>query len=199
MCILCRKKQEIQSKTGQWFHRGGLPDPLGRAETEAGLLQQNPSDKRPKLERAQSAAEKENLPLQRTGSMLHRQFSHQEQPTTSRRLSSSEMGSGIPGGGGGGGPGDPMARRHPPGSAGSGAYGHQANYHHHNQSGHPGGNHQAPGQSQQQYGFQQYQSPQQQQQQQGLSLSRTQSGQYPDDDPSFYQVSGGEHASGEVG
>lgn len=36
----------------------------------------DPSDKRPKLERARSAAEKENLPLQRTGSGLRRQYSH---------------------------------------------------------------------------------------------------------------------------
>lgn len=36
----------------------------------------DPSDKRPKLERARSAAEKENHPLQRTGSGLRRQYSH---------------------------------------------------------------------------------------------------------------------------
>lgn len=36
----------------------------------------DPSDKRPKLERARSAAEKENHPLQRTQSGLRRQFSH---------------------------------------------------------------------------------------------------------------------------
>lgn len=36
----------------------------------------DPSDKRPKLERARSAAEKENLPLQRIGSGLRRQYSH---------------------------------------------------------------------------------------------------------------------------
>lgn len=35
-------------------------------------------DKRPKLERAHSAAEKENLPLQRSGSALRRQYSQQE-------------------------------------------------------------------------------------------------------------------------
>lgn len=35
-------------------------------------------DKRPKLERAHSAAEKENHPLQRTGSALRRQYSQQE-------------------------------------------------------------------------------------------------------------------------
>lgn len=194
MCILCRKKQEIQSKTGQWFNKGGPMDPMGRTETEVGLMPQDPSDKRPKLERAQSAAEKENLPLQRSGSCLRRQYSQQEQPTTSRRLSSSEIGSGIPGGGSGGGVGldamvsGPMGqRRHPPGHP----YGHpQAHYHHHNQSSaHPAPHHQpgvgVPGG--QQYGFQQYQSAHQQQQ--GLALNRTQSSNYPDDDPSFYQVS----------
>lgn len=191
VCILCRKKQEIQSKTGQWFNRGEPTDPLGRTETQMGLLQQNPSDKRPKLERAQSAAEKENLPLQRTGSMLHRQYSQQEQPTSSRRMSSSEMGSGIPGGGG-----DALMmgpRRNP--MPGGGPYGH----YHHNQNQSGATNHQGLGHSQQQYGFQQYQSPQQQQQ--GMSLSRTQSGHYPDDDPSFYQVSGQEWRpfSGSVG
>lgn len=37
-------------------------------------------DKRPKLERAHSAAEKENLPLlQGSGSLLRRQYSQQEQ------------------------------------------------------------------------------------------------------------------------
>lgn len=35
-------------------------------------------DKRPKLERAHSAAEKENQPLQRSGSALRRQYSQQE-------------------------------------------------------------------------------------------------------------------------
>lgn len=181
MCILCRKKQEIQSKTGQWFNRGGPTDPMGRpmTETEVGLMQQDPSDKRPKLERAQSAAEKENLPLQRSGSCLRRQYSQQEQPTTSRRLSSSEMGSGIPGGGGGS---EPMGhRRHPhggggvEGGGGGGPYGHKGPYQHMKSL-----------QQQQQYGFQQYQSAHSQQQ--GLALSRTQSSNYPDDDPSFYQV-----------
>lgn len=43
------------------------------------------SDKRPKLERARSAAEKENQPLQRSGSQLRRQYSQQEPP---RRMSS---------------------------------------------------------------------------------------------------------------
>lgn len=43
-------------------------------------LQQAQTDKRPKLERAHSAAEKENQPLlQRSGSMLRRQYSQQDE------------------------------------------------------------------------------------------------------------------------
>nr|CAD7427362.1 unnamed protein product [Timema monikensis] len=56
---------------------------------QADLQQQPPEellapacDKKPKLERAHSAAEKENLPLQRTGSVLRRQYSQQESSTT---------------------------------------------------------------------------------------------------------------------
>lgn len=52
------------------------------------------SDKRPKLERARSAAEKENQPLQRTGSQLRRQYSQQE-PPTQRRASASASDSGV--------------------------------------------------------------------------------------------------------
>lgn len=49
-----------------------------------GLADQT-QDKRPKLERAHSAAEKENLPLlQRSGNcLLRRQYSQQEQVTSS--------------------------------------------------------------------------------------------------------------------
>ncbi|XP_072388810.1 regulating synaptic membrane exocytosis protein 2 [Diabrotica undecimpunctata] len=72
ICILCRKKQELLSKTGQWMFGGPNADP------DLPQLQQAPSDKRPKLERAHSAAEKENLPLQRSGSLLRRQYSEQE-------------------------------------------------------------------------------------------------------------------------
>ncbi|CAH1098870.1 unnamed protein product [Psylliodes chrysocephalus] len=72
ICILCRKKQELLSKTGQWMF--GSPN----AELDIPQTQQAPSDKRPKLERAHSAAEKENLPLQRSGSVLRRQYSEQE-------------------------------------------------------------------------------------------------------------------------
>ncbi|CAH2989997.1 unnamed protein product [Chilo suppressalis] len=83
VCILCRKKQELLSKTGQWIHKStGQDSMLWRMENDLrGLpLQVEASlDKRPKLERAHSAAEKENHPLQRSGSALRRQYSQQEQ------------------------------------------------------------------------------------------------------------------------
>ncbi|XP_026829483.1 regulating synaptic membrane exocytosis protein 2 isoform X3 [Ooceraea biroi] len=97
VCILCRKKQELLSKTGQWMSKTGL----GAADTAMlrqmqdmqvggpqGLADQT-QDKRPKLERAHSAAEKENLPLlQRSGNCpLRRQYSQQEQ-LSGRRISS---------------------------------------------------------------------------------------------------------------
>lgn len=44
------------------------------------------NDKKPKLERARSAAEKENLPLQRANNVLRRQHSQQDQ-APHRRLS----------------------------------------------------------------------------------------------------------------
>ncbi|KAK9869904.1 hypothetical protein WA026_003624 [Henosepilachna vigintioctopunctata] len=78
VCILCRKKQELLSKTGQWMLGG--PNTL---ETDTPQIQQAPLDKRPKLERAHSAAEKENLPLQRSSSTLRRQYSEQETRATS--------------------------------------------------------------------------------------------------------------------
>lgn len=49
------------------------------------------NDKRPKLERARSAAEKENLPLQRGNNVLRRQCSQQDQPPQ-RRLSGVDYG-----------------------------------------------------------------------------------------------------------
>lgn len=52
-------------------------------------------DKRPKLERTRSAAEKENLPLQRSGSMLKRQYSQQEQTTNQRDMMGPNMGMDI--------------------------------------------------------------------------------------------------------
>ncbi|CAK9816967.1 Regulating synaptic membrane exocytosis protein 2 [Anthophora plagiata] len=101
VCILCRKKQELLSKTGQWITKAGG---LGAGENAMlrrmqdmqvggppGLVDQT-QDKRPKLERAHSAAEKENLPLlRRSGSLLKRQYSQQEQGP-GRRLSTSDNG-----------------------------------------------------------------------------------------------------------
>ncbi|KAJ2946463.1 hypothetical protein O0L34_g12506 [Tuta absoluta] len=81
VCILCRKKQELLSKTGQWIHKStGHDSMLWQMECDLrGLPPPDTSlDKRPKLERAHSAAEKENLPLQRSGSALRRQYSQQE-------------------------------------------------------------------------------------------------------------------------
>ncbi|XP_017782935.1 PREDICTED: regulating synaptic membrane exocytosis protein 2 [Nicrophorus vespilloides] len=74
VCILCRKKQELLSKTGQWMVGTAPMD----TEIPTHQIQQAPSDKRPKLERAHSAAEKENQPLQRSGSTLRRQYSEQD-------------------------------------------------------------------------------------------------------------------------
>lgn len=56
-------------------------EPVAKTETDrnVSLL----ADKRAKLERTQSAAEKENQPLERSGSLLRRQYSHQEPPTRS--------------------------------------------------------------------------------------------------------------------
>ena len=93
VCILCRKKQELLSKTGQWINKGmASGDPIMR-RIEADLQQPvTPTDKRPKLERAHSAAEKENQPLvQRSGSVLRRQYSQQEQG----RLAGSDSGMDI--------------------------------------------------------------------------------------------------------
>ncbi|XP_072936105.1 regulating synaptic membrane exocytosis protein 2 isoform X6 [Epargyreus clarus] len=82
VCILCRKKQELLSKTGQWIHKSaGQDSMLWRMESDLRDLQpqvESSHDKRPKLERAHSAAEKENHPLQRSGSALRRQYSQQE-------------------------------------------------------------------------------------------------------------------------
>ncbi|XP_030028019.2 regulating synaptic membrane exocytosis protein 2 isoform X3 [Manduca sexta] len=82
VCILCRKKQELLSKTGQWIHKSaGQDSMLWRMESDMRGLPPQPDgslDKRPKLERAHSAAEKENQPFQRSGSALRRQYSQQE-------------------------------------------------------------------------------------------------------------------------
>lgn len=117
VCILCRKKQELLSKTGQWINKTSEAEGFMRPNIggvsfllkvlllsmnikiekkqfkpyNCKFIQKNifcvkqslhpdphdSSDKRPKLERARSAAEKENHPLlQRTGSGLRRQYSH---------------------------------------------------------------------------------------------------------------------------
>ncbi|XP_076685266.1 rab3 interacting molecule isoform X5 [Andrena cerasifolii] len=100
LCIVCRKKQELLLKTGQWITKKGFDNAenamLRRMQDmqvggPPGLVDQT-QDKRPKLERAHSAAEKENLPLlQRSGSLLRRQYSQQEQ-VPGRRLSTSDSG-----------------------------------------------------------------------------------------------------------
>ncbi|XP_050545174.1 regulating synaptic membrane exocytosis protein 2 isoform X8 [Daktulosphaira vitifoliae] len=78
VCILCRKKQELLSKSGEWINHGMTvgSDPSRRIDGTSPCLM---SDKRPKLERAHSAVEKENVPLlQRSNSQLRRQYSQQE-------------------------------------------------------------------------------------------------------------------------
>ncbi|XP_011182531.3 uncharacterized protein LOC105212329 isoform X2 [Zeugodacus cucurbitae] len=103
VCILCRKKQELLSKTGQWMNKGQQQDSfLRRIEPDGSsdISQQaivdthDTLDKRPKLERTRSAAEKENLPMQRTGSVLRRQYSQQETPTN-RRMSVTDSGADV--------------------------------------------------------------------------------------------------------
>lgn len=93
---MCRKKQELLSKTGQWINKPASPNAYSQffvGNIHTTLL--NPhDDKRPKLERARSAAEKENHPLQRTGSHLRRQYSQQE-TSTQRRESISASDSGV--------------------------------------------------------------------------------------------------------
>ncbi|VVC30126.1 Hypothetical protein CINCED_3A025389 [Cinara cedri] len=80
VCILCRKKQELLSKSGEWINHGmaigSSGDSSRRSEVSSPCMMVM-SDKRPKLERAHSAAEKENV-LQRSNSLLRRQYSQQE-------------------------------------------------------------------------------------------------------------------------
>lgn len=101
VCILCRKKQELLSKTGQWMTKTNL-GPADNAmlrrmqeDMQGGVSpghQEQIQDKRPKLERAHSAAEKENLPLlQRSASVLRKQYSQQE-TVSGRRMSTSDSG-----------------------------------------------------------------------------------------------------------
>ncbi|CAG0894275.1 unnamed protein product [Darwinula stevensoni] len=63
VCILCRKKQELLIKTGQWIHTGG-PSGSSDVMSPGELIPATPtslSEKRPKLERGTSS-EKENRP-----------------------------------------------------------------------------------------------------------------------------------------
>ncbi|XP_046392498.1 regulating synaptic membrane exocytosis protein 2 isoform X3 [Ischnura elegans] len=103
VCILCRKKQELLSKTGQWIQGGpgGPSDAILRRRIEADLPggppmmdQQHisaqplpfqstltPGDKRPKLEQRSASVEKDGPPrLQRAGSVLRRQYSQEGPP-----------------------------------------------------------------------------------------------------------------------
>uniref|UniRef100_A0A1I8M3T0 PDZ domain protein n=1 Tax=Musca domestica TaxID=7370 RepID=A0A1I8M3T0_MUSDO len=105
VCILCRKKQELLSKTGQWINKATIqqdgfirrnePDGSSDISQQAVVDPHDALDKRPKLERTRSAAEKENLPLQRSGSMLKRQYSQQEQTTNQRDMMGPNMGMDI--------------------------------------------------------------------------------------------------------
>ncbi|XP_043656140.1 regulating synaptic membrane exocytosis protein 2 isoform X13 [Drosophila teissieri] len=158
VCILCRKKQELLSKTGQWINKTAAQQDgfIRRIEPDGSSdISQHPivdphdtTDKRPKLERTRSAAEKENLPMQRAGSMLRRQYSQQEQPTN-RRLSASDSGM------------DPVMS---PGQQ----------MQHHQQQQRSRMQPMNPQQAQQGYGMQQQQQPRS-------------GGAYPDDDPRYYQ------------
>ncbi|EDV48663.2 LOW QUALITY PROTEIN: uncharacterized protein Dere_GG16745 [Drosophila erecta] len=158
VCILCRKKQELLSKTGQWINKTAAQQDgfIRRIEPDGSSdISQHPivdphdtTDKRPKLERTRSAAEKENLPMQRAGSMLRRQYSQQEQPTN-RRLSASDSGM------------EPVMS---PGQQ----------MQHHQQQQRSRMQPMNPQQAQQGYGMQQQQQPRA-------------GGAYPDDDPRYYQ------------
>ncbi|XP_067135753.1 regulating synaptic membrane exocytosis protein 2-like isoform X3 [Centruroides vittatus] len=73
VCIVCRKKQELLIKTGQWVHSGmaGKPSLVQQMELDVGLgnesISMSPTvDKRPKLEHRHSA-EKENIHQQHSG------------------------------------------------------------------------------------------------------------------------------------
>ncbi|KRG00616.1 uncharacterized protein Dmoj_GI23883, isoform K [Drosophila mojavensis] len=172
VCILCRKKQELLSKTGQWINKTAVqqdgfirriePDGSSDISQQAIVDPRDSADKRPKLERTRSAAEKENLPMQRAGSMLRRQYSQQEQPTN-RRLSVSDSGM------------EPLS----PGQQQM-----QQQQLPQRQRMQPMNPQQA-----QQYQLQQQQLQQQQQQQLGYGQQQhpQRSGAYPEDDPRYYQ------------
>ncbi|XP_021001074.1 regulating synaptic membrane exocytosis protein 2 isoform X2 [Parasteatoda tepidariorum] len=82
VCIVCRKKQELLIKTGQWLHSGMAAK---QREIESGEIMSPKQDKRPKLERAHSEG-KENvdshyvLGISRRGSLqqIHRTNSQRE-------------------------------------------------------------------------------------------------------------------------
>ncbi|XP_066593060.1 regulating synaptic membrane exocytosis protein 2 isoform X2 [Prorops nasuta] len=83
VCILCRKKQELLLKTGEWMMKtrlGSVDNSMLMQEDMQGIgpqgLVDQSLDKRPKLERAHS--EKENMSLLQQ-STLRRQYSQQEQ------------------------------------------------------------------------------------------------------------------------
>lgn len=185
MCILCRKKQELLSKTGQWINKTTSPDGfIRRIEGDKSSEQFDPhdaTDKRPKLERARSAAEKENLPLQRSGSALRRQYSQQEPPTTRRMSSSDDRGDMMSSGGGPRRisaqniqyPTEQQSQQYS-----SQKYQQQQTYQHTpTQSQQP--QHMAHIQGQQTLGSFQQMDP---------AIDRTKIKNYPDEDPSYYQV-----------
>ncbi|XP_046869599.1 regulating synaptic membrane exocytosis protein 2 isoform X16 [Drosophila willistoni] len=166
ICILCRKKQELLSKTGQWMNKSTVQqdgfirriEPDGSSDiSQQAMTPHDSTDKRPKLERTRSAAEKENQPMQRAGSMLRRQYSQQEQPTN-RRLSASDSGL------------DPMMMMGGTGNVGPNSSQPQS---------------QQPRPRMQPMNPQQAQQYQQQQQQQQQRAGP--SGAYPEDDPRYYQ------------
>lgn len=129
----------------------------------------DPSDKRPKLERARSAAEKENNPMQRSGSQLRRQYSQQDPPV--RRMSQSDSGVDISTG-----PQQarlPMPRMHP---------GQVGQYGQHPQ--HPG----LPQPPMQQNPYGHHQSHMNPQVQITRPSGNVSMGGYGQEDPSYYQV-----------
>lgn len=97
VCILCRKKQELLIKTGQWLHSGMAAKQRAMEAGEESPTDKDGMEKRPKLERAHSEG-KENVTqssfgrgmsrrgslqqLHRTNSQreLRRQFSQEREP-----------------------------------------------------------------------------------------------------------------------
>lgn len=77
VCIVCRKKQELLIKTGQWLHSGMAAK--HREMEDADDLSPK-ADKRPKLERAHSEGKENTLGLSRRESLqqIHRTNSQRE-------------------------------------------------------------------------------------------------------------------------